>query len=309
MIRIDNGREVDICVVGAVGVDTNCYLYTDDVDYINESNYTSNIDGVGQAGGYSSRLSAALGYSTYFFGYVGRDWQGEFIRNTLNSEGIHTHFFIDTLGTKRSINLVTPDGRRKNFYDGKGAMQIKVNEADFIPVFRRSKIVHMCIVNWTRELLDAAATAGCVVSTDLQDMPSTDDEYRRDFLSKSDIVFFSGVNLKEPLKSLEELMNRYPEKLFVCGMGKGGAAFGYDGRIETQAALEIDREIVDSNGAGDSLAIGTLCSLIEGYTLKESVFRGQLVARYTCTLKAHSKDFLNREGLEKYFNEKRDEMI
>ena len=54
--------------------------------------------------------------------------------------------------------------------------------------------------------------------------------------------------------AMAELMKRYPEKLFVCGMGASGAAFGYDGHVETQAALEIDREIVDTNGAGDSLA-------------------------------------------------------
>lgn len=308
MISIDNGRAFDICVVGAVGVDTNCYLHTDDIDYGHESNFTSNIDGIGQAGGYSSRLSAALGYNTHFFGYVGRDWQGEFIRNTLNSEGIHTHFFIDEMGTKRSVNLVTPDGRRKNFYDGKGAMQIQVTEEDFIPVFQKSKITHMCIVNWTRHLLDAARKSGCVISTDLQDIPALDDEYRKDFLNESDIVFFSGVNLSDPVKSMEEMIRKYPGKLFICGMGKAGAAYGYDGVIETQNALEIDRPIVDTNGAGDSLAIGTLTSLIEGYTLKESVFRGQLVARYTCTLKAHTRDFLSREGLEKYYEEKRDEM-
>lgn len=309
MIPINKEREYDICVVGAVGVDTNCYLYTDDIDYINESNYTSNMDGVGQAGGYASRLSAALGYRTHFFGYIGDDWQGTFIKDTLNGEGVETHFFIDDKGTKRSVNIVSPDGRRRNFYDGRGAMAISVDAKHFTPVFSKSKIVHVSIVNWTRYLLDAAKKADCVVSCDLQDIPSVDDPYRKDFLEKSDIVFFSGVNLPEPLKALEEMMNRYPEKLFICGMGKEGCAYGWKKTVERQSALEIEREIVDTNGAGDSLAIGILTSLIEGYSLKEAVFRGQLVARYTCTLKAHTSHFLSREGLEKYFNEKRADLI
>ena len=49
---------LDAVVVGGAGVDTNVYLLGDDIDWSVESNFTRNVDCVGQAGGYSSRLFA-----------------------------------------------------------------------------------------------------------------------------------------------------------------------------------------------------------------------------------------------------------
>ena len=121
-------RDYDICVVGAVGVDTNCYLYSETIDYINEANFTENIDGVGQAGGYCARLSKALGNRTYFFGFIGNDWQGEMIRQRFVEEQIEHRFFLEKKGTKRSVNIVSKDGSRKNFYDGKSAMDITLKD-------------------------------------------------------------------------------------------------------------------------------------------------------------------------------------
>ena len=45
----------DVVVVGSVGIDTNVYFYGAGPDFDVESNFTENIDYVGQAGGYVSR--------------------------------------------------------------------------------------------------------------------------------------------------------------------------------------------------------------------------------------------------------------
>ena len=54
----------EVVVVGNVGVDTNVYLPGVDIDFSVESNFTQNIDYVGQAGGYSARGFAQLGRKT-----------------------------------------------------------------------------------------------------------------------------------------------------------------------------------------------------------------------------------------------------
>ncbi len=302
-------RDYDICVVGAVGVDTNCYLYSETIDYINEANFTENIDGVGQAGGYCARLSKALGNRTYFFGFIGNDWQGEMIRQRFVEEQIEHRFFLEKKGTKRSVNIVSKDGSRKNFYDGKSAMDIIVNPDDFKEQFRNSQVIHFNIVNWTRQLLAEAKKSQCVLSSDLQDIPSLDDPYRKDYLEQADVIFFSGVNLHEPTSVLKDLMTKYPEKQFFCTLGKEGCIYNDGYKIAIQNAVELDRKIVDTNGAGDSFAMGTLTSLLRGFNLHDAVFRGQICARYTCTLKADTRGFLNATQWENYWEIKRKELV
>ena len=109
----------EVVVVGNAGVDTNVYLQGQEIDFNEESNFTENIDYLGQAGGYASRGYNRLGKRTAYIGYVGDDHYGRFVRQTASKDGIDTTgLFIDPAGTARGVNLVTPDGRRKNFYNG-----------------------------------------------------------------------------------------------------------------------------------------------------------------------------------------------
>ena len=98
---------LDAVVVGGAGVDTNVYLAGDDIDWSVESNFTRNVDCVGQAGGYSSRLFARLGKRTGYLGPVGDDAGGQLVRDTLARDGVDlTGLFVDGGGTNRSVNLV-----------------------------------------------------------------------------------------------------------------------------------------------------------------------------------------------------------
>lgn len=72
--RMDD--QLDAVVVGGAGVDTNVYLAGDDIDWSVETNFTRNVDCVGQAGGYSSRLFARLGKRACYIGPVGDDHGG-----------------------------------------------------------------------------------------------------------------------------------------------------------------------------------------------------------------------------------------
>jgi sugar/nucleoside kinase (ribokinase family) len=79
---------LDAVVVGAAGVDTNVYLAGDDIDWAVESNFTRNVDGLGQAGGYASRLFAQLGKRTAYLGPVGDDHNGRVVRDALARDGV-----------------------------------------------------------------------------------------------------------------------------------------------------------------------------------------------------------------------------
>ena len=147
----------DVVVIGSVGIDTNVYLGGADIDFDVEANFTQNLDYVGQAGGYASRGYAQLGKRTAFIGYVGDDYHGHFIREELARDGIDTTaLFVDPLGTSRSVNFMYQDGRRKNFYDGKGHMHLQPDLEVCWAVLVEAKLAHFNLPNWARYLLPMA---------------------------------------------------------------------------------------------------------------------------------------------------------
>jgi sugar/nucleoside kinase (ribokinase family) len=64
-------------------------------------------------------------------------------------------------------------------------------------------------------------------------------------------------------------------------------------------AVDHELPVIDTNGAGDSLAVGFLAShVLDGYSLADAVLRGELLARDTCTLDASNDSFLTGPELD-----------
>jgi sugar/nucleoside kinase (ribokinase family) len=299
------GRELDVAVIGNVGIDTNVYLPGAEVDFDVEANFTQNLDYVGQAGGYASRGYARLGKQTAFVGHVGDDYQGRFIRQELAADGIDTTaLFVDPMGTARSINFMYQDGRRKNFYDGKGHIALQPDLAVCRAVLAGAKLVHFNIPNWARHLLPMARELGLTLACDIQDVVAVDDAYRRDFVEYADVLFCSASNFPDPTPLIEIFLAANPDQVVIVGRGAAGCALGTREGVRFFPVVDMDAPVIDTNGAGDSLAVGFLTSyVLDGYSLTDSVWRGQIAARYTCTLKASSSGLISIKELDGYFRE------
>ncbi|BDU71604.1 carbohydrate kinase family protein [Mesoterricola silvestris] len=293
----------EVVVVGNVGIDTNVYLPGRDIDFKVEGHFTQDLDCVGQAGGYTSRGYARLGRATAFIGCVGDDFSGRFVREELERDGIDLRgLFLDPEGTGRSVNLMSPDGRRRNFYDGKGHMDLHPDPEAFRPILRGARLAHFHLPNWARTLLPAARSEGLVVACDLQDVGDPDDPYRQDFIREAQILFLSAANHRRPGPLLRGLLARNPRQIVVCGMGARGCALGAGGKVRYFPPVPSEIPVVDTNGAGDGLAVGFLVShVLEGRSLEESILRGQIAARHTCGQKARSGALITREELERAY--------
>jgi len=292
----------DAVIVGNVGIDTNVYLTGNDINFEVEANFTENLDYVGQAGGYAARGYSQLGYKTAFIGYVGDDYQGRQILSEFAKDGINTDaVFIDPAGTSRSINFMYPDGRRKNFYDGKSHMGLQPDLEVCREILTKAKLVHFNIPNWARYLLPIAKELGLIISCDIQDVVDINDKYRQDFIKYSDVLFFSNVNFPYPQNVMESILKQYPEKIIIAGMGAEGCALGNNNDIQYFEVLELPDPIIDTNGAGDGLAVGFLSGYyLEKLSLSDAIRRGQLTARYTCTQKARTSNLITKELLAEY---------
>jgi acarbose 7IV-phosphotransferase len=296
-------KHFDAVVVGNVGIDTNVYFHSDEPDFTRESNFTENLDYVGQAGGYASRGYAQLGWRTAFIGHVGDDSSGRFIREEFAHDVIDTTaLFIDPAGTSRSVNFMYRDGRRKNFYDGKGHMQLQPDREVCRSVLAQARLAHFNLANWARTLLPIAKELGVTIACDLQDVVQLRDGYRDDFIEQADVVFFSAVNQAGAAPLIEELLQWRPELIVVSGMGARGCAVGTRDGLRYFDPINLAAPVIDTNGAGDGLAVGFLSSyVLDGYSLEDSIRRGQIVARYTCTQRASSSRLITADLMRKYF--------
>jgi len=294
-------RDLDVVVIGNVGIDTNVYPYGDEVDWSVEANFTRNLDCVGQAGGYASRGYARLGRRTAFLGYVGDDFSGRFIREELAGDGIDlSAVFVDPAGTSRSVNFMYRDGRRKNFYDGGSHMTLSPDPDRCRQLLARARLAHFHLPNWARRLLPVARELGLVVACDLQDVVSLPDAYRQDFIDAGDVLFFSAVNHADPTPLIQALRAGRPERLVVAGMGARGCALGAGDGVRFFPPASLDVPVVDTNGAGDALAVGFLDAwALQGLSSEEAVRRGQIAARFTCGIRSSSAALITRAELER----------
>jgi acarbose 7IV-phosphotransferase len=191
------------------------------------------------------------------------------------------------------------DGRRKNFYDGKGHASLKPDLELCRKVMTGARLAHMNIPDWGRHLLPIAKELGLTMACDLQDVADPSDAYRSDFIRVADILFFSSANHENPSHLIRAFLKGRPGRIVVAGMGPRGCALGTHEGITFFPAVPMGLPVVDTNGAGDSLAVGFLTShILEGRPLAESIRRGQIAARHACTLRGTSDGLITAARLE-----------
>lgn len=280
-------RSWDVLVIGAAGIDS-CVYVADAIDWGVDGHFAEVRDGVGHAGAYTARGYAALGLRTALCAALGDDAAGDQVRTILGHEGIDlATCFVDPEGTPRSVNLVRPDGSRTAFLDARSAMHLEPDLAMMATVLATTRICHVNLPNWTRHAVPVARAAGVTVVTDLQDVHRTDDPYRLDYVDGSDIICFSTVHLGDPEPAMADYWRRRPGLVQLAGMGAAGCAVGIDGEVRRFPVPDVDLPVVDTNGAGDALAVGFVTGLlVDGLDIADAARRGQLLARLACSRRA-----------------------
>lgn len=292
------GSPASIVVAGAFGVDTNVYVAGDREGA--ETAFARVTDGLGQAGCYSALASAALGVRTGAIAALGDDRLGAWVANGLRAAGVAVTELRDPGGTHRSVNLVSADGSRRNFFDAKGVTDVAVDDEVCRAAFHGARLLHVHLDDWSRRLLPLARAEGLVVSCDLQDVIDIDDPYRADFVAAADIIFMSDCNLGDSAAAALDLSERRAGRVVVVGAGAAGCLVVGDGQIRRFEALDLPEPVVDTNGAGDNLAIGFLVAhIIDGLPLERVVRRAQLGARWICTQRGDGKAPLARAELDR----------
>lgn len=224
-----------------------------------------------------------LGHKTAFLGKVGCDMHGEFLRATLEEQGIDTTGLIsdpDAFTTLAFVALA-PNGEREFSFARKPGADTRITADELArDVISSSRVFHVGSLSLTDEparsatlaALAAAREAGCVLSYDpnyrANLWPSVEEamDQMRSVVPQMDLMKLSDeecellTGLDDPEAAAASLLERGP-KIVAVTLGAGGA---YVRCAEGGAEVAgFPADAVDATGAGDSFWGGFLAAFCE----------------------------------------------
>ena len=240
-----------------------------------------------------------LGDDVVLHSMTGSDFTADYIKNELSSAGIQAGNIKACLKeTPSSVVLYEESGRRQIYCDLK---DIQEAQYGFAPdCCDDVDLVVACNINFNRPLLPIARAAGKLIATDVHVFNNIYDEYNRDFLEYSDILFLSDESIGDDYgRFLWELAHVYNQKIIVLGRGSKGAAMylrDFD-EIFEQPAVRVG-EVVNTVGAGDALFSAFLHYYAKGFDPFEALRRAQIFASAKIRVSGAAKGFISEEEVE-----------
>ncbi|MEU8655119.1 carbohydrate kinase family protein [Actinoplanes philippinensis] len=237
----------------------------------------------------------ALGERVSVIDTVGDDELGGRVRAAFARWGIGLRTAPAPAGTRRAVNLMSPDGRRLSLYDGRDVPGYRLPAEYYSPLPAGVRHVHVTIMDWARHLIPALRAAGVTISTDLHDWDG-DNPYHLDFALGADLVFVSGVQLADgaPARILAEGV---ASRVVVTRGGEGADLHTRDGVAHRDAA-DPGAPVVDTNGAGDAFAAAFLSAWAAGADDDACLGRGVIAGAYACTAPVGAGAFIGRAELD-----------
>lgn len=268
----------DVLVLGGAGVDTTVYVPELPVPYRDTYLVPAVIDRIGNTGSGVSLGCAALGLDVAFADLIGDDPHGALVRDALRH--VHCAWGRAAAGTRRSVLLVAPDGRRTSFHDPRATPGERLPRDLYAGL--RARHAHVSLSGVCRDVFDDLT--GMTVSTDLHDWDGADD-FHHAFAHRADLVFLSATRLGDPETVMRAVLARGRARTVVCTRGADGClVLTRDGGLRAFPAAPLPGPAVDSNGAGDAFVSGFLYGTLNGLPLDRCVALGAVAGAHACTV-------------------------
>ena len=299
MVAADARR---VLVAGGVGIDTIVRVPSLPLALADSIHVPPVMDYVAHTGNGVALGLLALGHRPLLLDFIGADPQADLILARYRERGLDFDYLVHESGTRRSVNLVEPDGRRLSLYDGRHPDTLRMPREFWLPRLRQAEHVHLSIVPWTRELYDDARALGLQVSTDLHDWDGLN-PYYHDFAYRSDLVFLSGAALGEGVfEAMRAILREGRARVVVATAGAHGSYALERGTDEIRhtAAARIGLPVVDSNGAGDAFSSAFLHAWLLGQPLDSCMRAGAIGGAFACAFHGTAERSLTQAELARY---------
>ncbi|MDG4796375.1 PfkB family carbohydrate kinase [Micromonospora sp. WMMD1082] len=272
----------DLLVVGGLGVDVRVRVPGLPLPVV-DSVTVDPIDlRIGNTGAGVVLAAHALGLRVAVVDTVGTDPAGDVVRAALARTDVHAVLADDPAGTRRSVNLVDPDGRRMSLYDPRPGGPPPFTVARLSALARDATHVHLSIMGWVRDLLPDLGDVvgeGIGTSTDLHDWDGRN-PYHRPFAEIAELVLISGTALGDHAARVAAALAPRP---VLVTRGADGADLHLGGTVSRVPAATAPGPVIDTNGAGDAFAAGIVAARRHGATWAEAAGYAARVAAAACT--------------------------
>ncbi|MFG3423550.1 carbohydrate kinase family protein [Micromonospora sp. NPDC048063] len=274
----------DLLVIGGLGVDVRVRVPAIPLPAADSVTVDPIELRIGNTGSGLALAAHALGLRVAVVDVLGADPAGDVVRAALARAGVHAVLGDAPAGTRRSVNMVDPAGRRMSLYDPRPWRgPAPFTAAELATLVRDSAHVHLSIMDWVPPLLPALRAGladGAVLSTDLHDWDG-ENPYHRPFAEAADLVFVSGVRLGAGSAALAAALA--PRTVLVTHGADGADLHAGDGGPTRVPAAEAPAPVVDTNGAGDAFAAGVIAARLRGAPPAAAAAYGARVAAAACT--------------------------
>ncbi|WP_329126031.1 carbohydrate kinase family protein [Streptomyces sp. NBC_01465] len=283
---VQQHTEYDVLVVGGSGVDTVVRVDALPVPLADSVHVGPIEEWPGHTGGNVALGTRALGLRSALADYIGDDWIGAQVRERLAKGNVEFAPLISAAGTRRAVNLVDATGRRMSFYDGRDPADLRMPRDHYLPLLRRTRHVHLSIMDFARHLYDDIEALGVPSSTDLHDWDGLADHHR-EFALRSDVVFFSAAGAGDRTGAvMAEIIREGRAEVVVATAGADGSYVlirnGGPAPVHVPATVP-PAPVVDSNGAGDAYVSGFLYGRLAGRDALECARLGAVSGAFACT--------------------------
>jgi sugar/nucleoside kinase (ribokinase family) len=299
-------KRFDVLVVG----DANIDLVVEECPGLpvpgQEIRVKNMITNVGGGAALCAMGLSKLGLRTSFYGVLGSDLYGNFIRNQFRELNIETSYLKTSKNnnTGISISIFGESDRAFITYDGSN-LEFDISSVD-LEVVNQARHIHITGYKGLKNhdkyvsFIKNVKKKGVTISTDVG-WDETGEWYNGIFELISDVdVFFTNeveaLNYTKS-KSIEDaliILGKHCNNV-VVKMGEKGSAAKLQDEILYEPAHKV--KVVDTTGAGDSFNAGYLYGFLKNETLKNCLRYGNGCGALSVTKSGGNTGFPNLESL------------
>ncbi|MEU7572786.1 carbohydrate kinase family protein [Micromonospora sp. NPDC049240] len=271
----------DLLVIGGLGVDVRARVPALPLPAADSLTVPPVELRIGNTGAGVALAAHALGLRVTLVDVLGADPAGDVVRAALARTSVRTVLVDAPAGTRRSVNLVDPAGRRMSLYDPRpwSGQAAPFAEAELAALVAGAAHTHVSIMDWARDALPTLRGA-VSLSTDLHDWDG-ENGYHRPFAEAAGLVFVSDVKLGE--RAGKAAAGLAPRTVLVTGGAAGATLHTPDAPPAHVPAATPPAPVVDTNGAGDAFAAGLIAARLRGADPLDAARYAARVAAAACT--------------------------
>lgn len=289
-----------IAVIGSINCDY--FIEVDVSPKAGETQLGTNFfKGLGGKGANQAVAASRLGAAVTFFGSVGNDDNGIYVKKELNQEKVDTSF-LNTTNSPTGVAFVEISNAENRIVVVPGANS--VTNASYVREFLKEILEHDIIIFQLEIPMETIEYLVPILHKENKIIivnPAPALYMHKDIINK--ITYLTPneheyeIVLRESM-DMENVLIKYPNKLVVT-CGKNGVKFFNGENVVHIPAYPV--KAVDTTGAGDTYCGAFAAALAENKSLIDCIKYGNLAAALSVLKKGAQKGMPHRKEVDQFF--------